>query len=186
MNKEKILKNPFVVAALSLTAVAFIVVNNVLPLLPKKSDTPVESEEIVANPILNTILPEPVSNPDLIILDTIKKNSLQTIGWKRLGGRNPFVNEIRKNSLITKKQAAVGIDTNYQSVTNHNGLTLKKPLRPVKKLLQAISVGKTEKVVMIGTRMYHEGDTCSLGIIDLITADSVRIQGPNGVRILQF
>jgi hypothetical protein len=186
MNKDKILKNPLVVVALSLAAVSFIIVNNVLPLISKKPDVISETQEMVPTPIQNVSLSEPVLNQGMETLDSIKKNSLQTVGWKRSGGRDPFLNEKRLSTSDVEEKIEVGLGSSYQSGKRHDKLTLKKPVQPVKKLLQAISVGKTEKVVLIGTRMYHEGDTCNLGIIKRIGADSVLIHGPGGVRILQF
>jgi hypothetical protein len=192
--KKDLLKNPFVVAGLIVTAICFIFVNNIMPLM--KSDEVSADETTLEensqqgtmdNPVVTEQSPNEGTGtqkdkPMLLLKD----NLLKTQGWIRTSSRDPFENKRTEND--TDSKSIVIADTGSKNVTV--GITLntieKKSRQKGKSLLKAISVGTIEKVALIGSSVYHEGDSCTLGIVKTIDPDSVIISGPGGIRILHL
>lgn len=177
MKLEKILKNPVAVGVLSVCAVLFLFLNNVLPLINKnKEEIPIESAPAETIDASQTITVDSS-------LGSIKPTELRKIAWKRIGGRDPFKNEYRRDDQKRKID-----DTSGDSDTTRFAIrkTDKLAKAPVKPLLKVIAIGPSGKMALIGTRIVHEGDTCSIGIVKKITSDSVVLYGSGGKRVLQF
>jgi hypothetical protein len=190
--KKGLLKNPLIVAGLIIIAIGFIFVNNILPYIKSNEvpaeDVPVEpiSQQVqIDTPVVSELLPtDGIQQTKSLTL--LKENMLKTKGWIRTTSRDPFENT--RTDTEDEKTSKVADNNKTENVNVRIPITTvaKKPPVKVKSILKAISVGTIEKVALIGSSVYHEGDTCSLGVVKKIDPDSVIIAGPNGIRILHL
>jgi hypothetical protein len=184
MNTKKLLKNPLVVGILSVLAFSYIFLNNILPMMKKSDDNAMITETDPSVLIDDYTQPQ---TPDQVQTglhpDSVQGNNLKSFGWKRAGGRDPFLDEIRS---LKRNHAGDAVENTADESIDLSKRVTNAPTRPLRPLLKAIARGPSGRVALIGTRFYKEGDTCGLGVIGKIGKDSVFINNLSGPRILHF